>query len=242
MIKTLQSEFENLKRDILELKTAQIRPSTFTASNHSGPISKGRYTRGFYRFRIQYKDVGDTNAPITTFNFGGNWVLRPYDAGNNTQDVEFYADGTVVEYTDTTFAFQSSRPVQSVTQLDFPSPLEEWTQVRNFYPSAMGTTPGLCLQNSREGFLIPYGTYQSAREDLEAQQANGTLHAGTPPDYIAVPIYFANYGFTPYGHVAVWDHGTIYSDGVIYPSIASVAENYVGWGEFCDGARVVQHV
>lgn len=242
MIRTLQSEFEDLKRDILELKTAQTRPSTFTTNAKSGPIARGRYTRGFYLWRIQYKNVGDTNAPITAFNYGGNWVLRPYDPNNNTQDIEFYADGTSTEYTDTTFPVESSRPITSITQITSPSPLEEWAQVRNFYPSAMGTTPGWCLQNTRLGFHIYSGTYQSARADMEAQQANGTLHSGTPPDYIACPIYFANYDYTPLGHVAAWDHGRIYSDGVEYPSIASVANNYTGWGEFCDGTRVVQHV
>ena len=242
MIETLQTQFEALKRDILELKTAQTMPSTFTASGKSGTIAAGRYTRGFYFWKIQYQDVGDTNAPVTIFDWGSGWILRPYDPATNSQQIEFYSDDTTTEYTTSTFWLESSRPIASITQQTNPQPLEEWAQVRDFYPADMGTTPGWCLQNSRLGFHIYSGTYMTARADMEAQQANGTLHSGTPPDYIAVPVYYANYNITTAGHVAVWDHGTVWSDGVQFPSIDSVTNSYVGWGEFCDGQRVVQHV
>lgn len=120
-----------------------------------------------------------------------------------------------------------------------PTPTGEWQQVLNFVLSNMGTTPGLCLQNTREGFGIPAGTFPTARADMESQVANGTLHSGTPPSDIAVPIYYSNFDFTTDGHVAVWDHGMVYSDGNPYPSISSVASFYTGWGELCDGVRVV---
>lgn len=240
MIKTIQSEFEALKRDILELKTAQTMPATFTMNSKSGTIAAGRYTRGFYVWRINYKDVGDTNAPITLVD--NSWPLRSYNSGTNKQDIEFYSNGTTTYFVSDSFEVLSSRPITSIQQIDSPDPLEEWEQVRDFYPADMGSTPGWCLQNTRLGFHIYSGTYASARADMEAQQANGTLHSGTPPDYIACPIYFANYSYTPLGHVAAWDHGRVYSDGEEFPSIASVASDYMGWGEFCDGARVVQHV
>ena len=119
-----------------------------------------------------------------------------------------------------------------------PTP-EDWVQLLLFDLSHMGTTQGMCLQNTRLGFGIQTGHFPSARADMESQIANGTLHEGTPPSDISVPIYYANYDFTPDGHVAVWDHGRIYSDGTEYPSIASVASNYMGWGELCDNTRVV---
>ncbi len=112
-----------------------------------------------------------------------------------------------------------------------------WTQLLQFNPNNMGTTQGMCLQNTREGFGIPNGHFQTAREDMESQILNGTLHSGYPPNDIAVPIYYNN-SLTA-GHVAVWDHGNVYSDGVQYASINSVDAGYMGWGELCDNTRVV---
>lgn len=119
-------------------------------------------------------------------------------------------------------------------------PTGEWTQILAFDINQMGTTPNECLKNTRLGFGIQSGTYPTAKADMDSQIANGTLHAGTPPDNIAVPIYYDGWAVVPEGHAAVWDHGTVYSDGVEYPSIESVTVNYTGWGELCDGVRVVQ--
>lgn len=115
-----------------------------------------------------------------------------------------------------------------------------WIQLLSFSVANMGDTPLMCLQNTREGFGISQFHYTSAREDMNAQIANGTLHSGTPPADIAVPIYYDN--SLAGGHVAVWDHGTVYSDKVEYPSINSVSYGYVGWGELCDNTRVVEKV
>ena len=118
-----------------------------------------------------------------------------------------------------------------------PTPTGEWEQVLNFDLNAMGNTPYHCLQNTREGFHISTGTFLTARADMESQIANGTLHAGTPPADIAVPIYYDN--IYAEGHVAVWDHGVVYSDKQYYGSIEDVTNGYTGWGELCDGVRVV---
>ena len=120
-----------------------------------------------------------------------------------------------------------------------PTPTGEWQQVLNFVLANMGTVQGECLKNTRLGFGIQTGTYLTARADMESQIANSTLHAGIPPADIAVPIYYSNFNIVAAGHVAVWDHGTVYSDGVYYPSIDAVTSNYTGWGELCDGVRVV---
>lgn len=121
-----------------------------------------------------------------------------------------------------------------------PTPTGEWVQALAFDVTRMGTTPGRCLENTRLGFGISSGTFASAREDMESQIANGTLHAELPPADIAVPIYYNN--SMAAGHVAVSDHGIIYSDGVMYGSIDSVTSGYRGWGELCDGVRVVTPV
>lgn len=115
-----------------------------------------------------------------------------------------------------------------------------WTQLLQFDPNNMGDTQGLCLQNTREGFGIPSGTFATARADMESQMLNGTLHAGYPPLGIAVPIYYNN--SLEAGHVAVWDHGVVYSDKRQCASIEAVDSGYMGWGELCDGVRVVEKV
>lgn len=121
-----------------------------------------------------------------------------------------------------------------------PTPTGEWTQLLNFDISNMGDVPGMCLQNTRLGFGISSGTFPTARADMESQIANGTLHSGTPPVDISVPIYYNN--SIAAGHVAVWDHGIVYSDKRMYASIDAVDGGYAGWGELCDGQRVVQHI
>lgn len=117
-----------------------------------------------------------------------------------------------------------------------PSPTD-WIQIRQFNIENMGTTHGLCLQNTRLGFGIATGHFPTARADMESQIANGTLHSGLPPYGIAVPIYYDN--SIAAGHVAVWDHGRVYSDGIECPNIDSVDSGYMGWGELCDNTRVV---
>lgn len=113
----------------------------------------------------------------------------------------------------------------------------DWIQELQFNLANMGNTPTMCLQNTRLGFGISSGTFPTARADMESQIANGTLHSGLPPSGIAVPIYYDN--SIAEGHVAVWDHGRVYSDKVEYPNINAVDTGYTGWGELCDGVRVV---
>lgn len=120
-----------------------------------------------------------------------------------------------------------------------PIPAGDWQQILAFHIEDMGTTPNMCLQNTREGFGIQTATFASAKEDMDSQIQNGTLHAGTPPLNISVPLYYDGWSLVPDGHAAVWDHGVVYSDGVRYASINSVTVNYTGWGELCDGVRVV---
>lgn len=115
-------------------------------------------------------------------------------------------------------------------------PVAEWQQTLDFDIKRMGTTPGMCLQNCREGFGIPYGRFPSALADMEYQRANGTLHTTTPPDYLQVPVYIDT--SSPYEHVVVWDKGTVYSDGVEIRTGLSGLKVF-GWGELCDGRRVV---
>ena len=119
-----------------------------------------------------------------------------------------------------------------------PTPTGDWIQERQFDIANMGSELGMCLQNTRLGFGITTPTFPTARADMNSQIANGTLHSGTPPVDISVPIYYNNN--LDAGHIAVWDRGVVYSDKRLYGSIDAVDGGYTGWGELCDGARVVQ--
>lgn len=112
-----------------------------------------------------------------------------------------------------------------------------YKQTRNFTLSRMGRQTGWCLQNCRLAFGINRGHYASAKADMEAQRAAGTLHTGTPPNNVAVPVYCDTTSI--YEHVVIWDRGTVYSDGVRVPN-GLAAYKVFGWGELCDGERVVE--
>lgn len=121
-----------------------------------------------------------------------------------------------------------------------PSPYVEFVQTKLFNFADMGSTPGMCLQNCRLGFGIPNGYFPNAKADWEDQQANGTLHPGYPPSYLQVPVY-CNTGTTN-GHVVVWDRGTVWEDGHVVEDGLTHYSNIIGWGELCDGVRVVTRV
>lgn len=112
-----------------------------------------------------------------------------------------------------------------------------YQQVKTFSVSKMGKTKGMCLQNCRLGFGITSGTYPSAVADMNAQKKSGTFHAGTPPKDISVPVYCDT--VSQYEHIIVSHKGVCYSDGV-KTSISNF--KVFGWGEYCDGQRVVKAV
>ena len=246
MIRTLQSEFQDLVRDIRELKTAQPKPSIIQAHYKTGERLSGYYTVGDWTWTITYKDDGSGQAPVTMFEsmpYVGAY-LKPYVS--NQQKILWHC-GEYQAVQQGTFTLVSTREILSITQDQTPIQ-HEWTQVRDFYPQDMGTTPGWCLQNCRLGFHIYSGTFPNAVSDMQSQRNNGTLHpfngaTETPPDYIACPVYINIRGVAD-GHVCVWDHGTIWNDGYTVPKFTDMG-GYIevwGWGELCDGARVVQHV
>lgn len=109
-------------------------------------------------------------------------------------------------------------------------------QVKTFDPKRMGKRKGYCLQNVREGFGIPNGKYPSAKADMEAQKAAGTLHdISTLPNNVAVPVYVDT--TSKYEHVVVHTaDGKYWEDG----KECKAPKKVFGWGELCDGVRVVE--
>ncbi len=114
-----------------------------------------------------------------------------------------------------------------------------WQQVKSFNLSKMGKKAGWCLQNVRLGFGINTGKYPSAKADMQAQQKAGTLHPiNALPKNVAVPVYVDT--SSQYEHVIVSDKGVYYSDGKRLSSLNGL--KCFGWGELCDGVRVVKNV
>lgn len=242
--KTIFEEYNSAKRELLELKTAQLKPSIMKLFEYTFSVSSVGSSNGARLYRIHFVQDESNEPPlIWSFRFSGSTGsglhLASYNPIAQTQDIRVDNSGSV------SVTLTSTREIASVSyEGQNPNPVypsaTEWTQVRAFYPADMGTTPGWCLQNTRLGFHIYSGTFPTARADMNSQIANGTLHSGTPPDYIACAVYWDN--SIAEGHIGAWDHGTIYSDGAVYPSFDAVDRGYRGWGELCDGARVVQHI
>ena len=112
-----------------------------------------------------------------------------------------------------------------------------WKQVKNANPNNMGTKKGWCLQNTRLAFGIKTGKFASAKADMLSQKANGTLHPfNTIPNNLAVPIYINS--ISKYKHVGLWYKGVYYSDGK--RASLPLKTLIYGWGELCDGVRVVK--
>lgn len=113
-----------------------------------------------------------------------------------------------------------------------------WKQTKNFDINRMGRKAGYCQQNVRLGFGIG-AKYASAKLDMEAQRCAGTLHdIASLPNNVAVPIFVDT--TSPYEHVIVADHGTLYSDGKRLTSLAGL--KCFGWAEKINDVRVVEWV
>ena len=113
-----------------------------------------------------------------------------------------------------------------------------WKQVRNFDLSKMGKKQGYCLQNVRLAYDIP-PKYSDAKSAMNASKQQGTFHEGLDiPTDVDIPI-FADTG-SPYGHVMVDNHGTVYSDGEYLPSFKGM--RVLGWSETLNDERIVEWV
>lgn len=113
-----------------------------------------------------------------------------------------------------------------------------WKQVRGFDLSKMGTRAGYCLQNVRLAYDIP-PKYADAKSAMNASKQQGTFHEGLDiPTDVDIPI-FADTG-SPYGHVMVDAHGTVYSDGKWLPSFKGMT--VLGWSETLNDVRIVEWV
>lgn len=114
-----------------------------------------------------------------------------------------------------------------------------YKQIKSFDPAKMGTRKGWCLANVAKGFGVygVPGALPSAKADMEFNRNRGTLHPMSEyPSNCAVPVYLDT--ASPYEHVIVDDHGTLWSDGKRLSSLDGFV--VFGWGEYCNSVRVVE--
>ena len=245
----LSTRLNNIRHELRDLKTCQKLPSIIQAWKQSIVIPQVGDNDARLNYTIYYYKDDTPEEPITLISSDAGVYLKPYNSTNQTQNIRVdYTGGSftlIVTSNRKIIAVQSSSdpaPPDPVIPPapEPPTPADEWEQYRNFNPANMGTRAGYCLQNCRLGFGIMTGQFPSARADMNSQRANGTLHTDLPPPAnIAVPVYCES--GTPNGHVVVWDHGKVYSDGRLITQGLSAWSTVYGWGELCDGRRVVQH-
>lgn len=112
-----------------------------------------------------------------------------------------------------------------------------WKQKIPFNLSKMGHKTGMCLQNVRLGYGLP-PKFKDAKEDYEFNKKHNAIHdILTVPLNCTVPVYADTKNV--HEHILVSINGTFYSDGVI---INKNSFKYYGWGEYCEGSKVVEEV
>lgn len=115
--------------------------------------------------------------------------------------------------------------------------MEYYEQVKAGNHKNMGNKKGWCEQNVRLAFGIPVGKFASAKLDKESQRKNGTLHPmNTLPENVTVPVFVDT--TSKYEHVILSENGVFYEDGKMISR--NKYSKFFGWGEFCDGVRVVK--
>ena len=111
-----------------------------------------------------------------------------------------------------------------------------YRQIVQFNPKKMGKEKGMCEKNVRLGYGLP-ARCASAKEDMEYNKKKGALHPiSSLPSTVAVPLFVDT--SSPYEHIEVSDHGTVYSDGKILKNPFS--QKFFGWGEYVAKAKVVE--
>lgn len=110
-----QARYNRLQQEVRDLKTAQTIPGLVQFYQGRGTIPVGTYS-GVYTWTIQYKDVNDTNPPISYLdNPSAGDTLLEYDQATNSQKFEMHRINETI-YVATFFDVISSRPIASITR------------------------------------------------------------------------------------------------------------------------------
>lgn len=109
----MQQELIRLKREIRDLKTAQLRPSLMKFYEASVTIPQD-ITKGFHYWTIQYEESTNPTEPIT---FESDFIFVPefYDPSTNTQKIVYDCpyDGS---FGGLSILIYSTRPILAITK------------------------------------------------------------------------------------------------------------------------------
>ena len=113
----LDKKLKEFEREILALKTAQLLPAYLNTFEYKAEYPAMTYNAGqIYTWTIYYKNVGDTNAPLTYSSYiSSDYALLPYNSATNSQVFEYTSLGETL-YVTTTITFKSSRPIDRVVR------------------------------------------------------------------------------------------------------------------------------
>lgn len=109
----MQQELLRLKREIRDLKTAQVRPSLMKFYEARVTIPQG-ITKGFHHWTIQYEESTNQTEPIA-FESNFVFVLEFYDSNTNTQKIVYDCpyDGS---FGGVGILIYSTRPIVAITK------------------------------------------------------------------------------------------------------------------------------
>lgn len=112
-MQNIQQELINLKREIRDLKTAQLQPSMMNLYWKSFTIPNN-ITKGIHHWTIHYEATNNTTTPIT-YRIDFVDTLEFYDSATNTQKIvmDIPYDGT---YGGDEVTYISTRPITSITK------------------------------------------------------------------------------------------------------------------------------
>lgn len=109
----MQQELLRLKREIRDLKTAQVRPSLMKFYEARVTIPQD-ITKGFHYWTIQYEESTNQTEPIA-FESNFVFVLEFYDGNTNTQKIVYDCpyDGA---FGGVSIFIYSTRPIVAITK------------------------------------------------------------------------------------------------------------------------------
>lgn len=112
----LDRELKYIENELRALKTAQLFPAFLQSYYAATPMPSQTYASETpYTWTIYYKNVDDTNAPLTELlASGGYWGLLRYNAANNTQQIEYIGGGLVEGGID--IEIVTSRPIDRIVR------------------------------------------------------------------------------------------------------------------------------
>lgn len=116
-MKSFDERIKTIKREILNLKTAQLVASNSRASSATATIPI-HIPQGSNTWTIRFEDDGERTQPLVYIPNASYYrlTLQEYDQNANTQKIQLYARETDERSTAENFIVISSRTIASITR------------------------------------------------------------------------------------------------------------------------------